>query len=262
MDGEAEPVILRVVYLVLAERHVADGEVKIAGAVRRLKARDGNVGFGVQLLGYAPGDAVQLYAVELAALHGFRQQAEEVADTHRRLKDSPALEAHAAQGLVDGLYYRGRGVVCVERRTSRGLVFVRREQGFKLGVFLRPVGFILVEHLGYAAPADVAGEHFLLLGRGLKAVSLKVFEQLYCLDVRPALRFRPALAEMLVHDAEVPRPPPRLLAELLQRRLLRRRDARKALPLAVDRDVYGGLGLAGGNGFFELDRFIGRGGYF
>ena len=152
--------------------------------------------------------------------------------------------------------------MCIERRASRGIVFFRREQGFQLGVFLRPVGFVLVEYLGYAAPADVDGELILLLGRGLKAVSLKVFEQLDGLNVRPALRFRSALAEMLVRDAEVPCPPPRLLAKLLQRRLLRRRDARKALPLAVDRDVYGGLGLAGGNGFFGLDRFIGRGVYF
>ena len=128
----------------------------------------------------------------------------------------------------------------IERRASRGIVFFRREQGFQLGVFLRPVGFVLVEHLGYAAPADVDGELILLLGRGLKAVSLKVFEQLDSLDVSPALRFRSAFTEMLVRDAEVPRPPPRLLLELLQRRLLRRRDAREPLPLAVNRNVYHG----------------------
>ena len=244
-------------YLVLAEGDVADGEVIKAGAARRLKARHGDVCLGVELLCYAPGDAVQLHAVELAVCHVFRQQAEEVADAHRRLKDAPALEAHAAHGLVDGADDRGRGVVRIERRASRGLVFVRREQRFQLCVFLRPVGFILVEHLGYAAPADVAGEFILLLGRGLKAVSLKVFEQLYGLDVRLALRLGPAFTEMLVRDAEVPRPPPRLLAELLQRRILRRRNARKALPLAVDRDVYYGLSLIGLNWFFGLDRFIG-----
>ena len=195
--------------------------------------------------------------MELAALHGFRQQAEEVADAHRRLKDAPALEAHAAHGLIDGADDRGRGVVCVERRTSRGLVFFRREQGFQFLKLALPLGFALVEHLGHAAPADVAGEFNLLLGRGLKAVSLKVFEKLYCLDVRPALRLGPALAEMLVRDAEVSRPPPRLLAELLKRRILRRRNARKALPLAVNRNVYHGLGLVGWHRFFGLDRFIG-----
>ena len=71
--------------LVLPKRNVADGEVKIAGAVRRLKARDSDVGLGIELLGDAPGDAVQLHAVELAARHALRQQAEKVADTHRRL---------------------------------------------------------------------------------------------------------------------------------------------------------------------------------
>ena len=136
VDGESEPVILRVVDLVLAERHVADGEVIKAGAVRRLKARDGDVRFRVELLCYAPGDAVQFHAVELAALHGFRQQAEEVADAHRRLKDAPALESNAAHSLIDGADDRGRGVVRVERRASRRLVFFRREQGFQLCVFL------------------------------------------------------------------------------------------------------------------------------
>ena len=43
VDGEAEPVVLRVMDLVLPNRNVADGEVKIAGAVRRLKARDSDV---------------------------------------------------------------------------------------------------------------------------------------------------------------------------------------------------------------------------
>ena len=247
-------------YLVLAERHVADGKVEESRAVGRLKARDGNVGLGVELLCYSPGDTVQLHTVEPAVCHALRKQAEEVADAHRRLKDSPALEAHAAHGLIYGADDRGRGIVRVERRTSRGLVFFRREQGFQLCVFLRPLALALVEHLGYAAPADVAGEHILLLGRGLKAVSLKVFEQLYGLDVRPAFRLGPALAEMLVRDAEVPRPPPRLLLELLQRRLLRRRDARKALPLAVNRNVYHGLGLVGWHRFFGLDRFIGSNG--
>ena len=46
--------ILRVVYLVLAERHIADGEVIKAGAARRLKARHGDVCLGVKLLCYAP----------------------------------------------------------------------------------------------------------------------------------------------------------------------------------------------------------------
>lgn len=85
VDGESEPVILRVVDMVLAERHVADGEVIKAGAVHRLEARDGDAGLGIELLCYSPGDAVQLHAVELAVCHALGKQAEEVADTHRRL---------------------------------------------------------------------------------------------------------------------------------------------------------------------------------
>lgn len=71
--------------LVLAERHIADGEVEEAVAVRRLKAGDGDVRFGVELLGDSPGDAVQLHTVEPAVCHALRKQAEEVADAHRRL---------------------------------------------------------------------------------------------------------------------------------------------------------------------------------
>ena len=85
VNGKTELVISPVIYLILSERDVAHGEVIEVFSVRCFKARDGNVRLGIKLLGNAPGDAVQLHAVELAALHLLRQQAKKVANAHRRL---------------------------------------------------------------------------------------------------------------------------------------------------------------------------------
>ena len=82
VNGKTELVISPVIYLILSERDVAHGEVVKVFSVRCFKARDGNVRLGIKLLGNASGDAVQLHAVELAALHLLRQQAKEVADAH------------------------------------------------------------------------------------------------------------------------------------------------------------------------------------
>ena len=80
VNGKTELVISPVIYLILSERDVAHGEIVKVFSVRCLKARDGNVRLGIKLLGNTSGDAVQLHAVELAALHLLRQQAKEVAD--------------------------------------------------------------------------------------------------------------------------------------------------------------------------------------
>ena len=85
VNGKTELVISPVIYLILSERDVSHGEVIEVFSVRCLEACDGNIRFGVKLLGNTSGDAVQLHAVEFAALHLLRQQAKEVADAHRRL---------------------------------------------------------------------------------------------------------------------------------------------------------------------------------
>ena len=72
VNGKTELVISPVIYLILSERDVAHGKVIEVFSVRCFKARDGNVRLGIKLLGNTSGDAVQLHAVELAALHGFR----------------------------------------------------------------------------------------------------------------------------------------------------------------------------------------------
>ena len=167
VNGKTELVISPVIYLILSERDVAHGEVIEVFSVRCLKARDGNVRLGIKLLGNTSGDAVQLHAVELAALHLLRQQAKEVADAHRRLQNVTALEAHIADRFIDCLDDGGAGVVGVQRGRSGRSVFLRGECGVQLCKLVRPVWLILVEGIRKTAPAHIAGEDFLLLRAGL-----------------------------------------------------------------------------------------------
>ena len=81
MNQEVVAVKLPVGNLVRAEGHVADGQVEEILSIRLLKAGDGDVRLRVQILRNPAGDAVQLYAVQPAVLHGFRQKTEEIADT-------------------------------------------------------------------------------------------------------------------------------------------------------------------------------------
>ena len=132
VNGKTELVISPVIYLILSERDVAHGEVIEVFSVRCLKARDGNVRLGIKLLGNTSGDAVQLHAVELAALHLLRQQTKKVANAHRRLQNVTALEAHIADRFIDRLDDGGAGVVGVQRGRSGRSVFLRGECGVQL----------------------------------------------------------------------------------------------------------------------------------
>ena len=167
VNGKTELVISPVIYLILSERDVAHGEVIEVFSVRCLKACDGNVRLGIKLLGNTSGDAVQLHAVELAALHLLRQQAKKVADAHRRLQNVTALEAHIADRFIDCLDDGGAGVVGVQRGRSGRSVFLRGECGVQLCKLVRPVWLIFIERICQTAPAHIAGEDFLLLRAGL-----------------------------------------------------------------------------------------------
>ena len=167
VNGKTELVISPVIYLILSERDVAHGEVIEVFSVRCFKARDGNVRLGIKLLGNTSGDAVQLHAVELAALHLLRQQAKKVANAHRRLQNVTALEAHIADRFIDCLDDGGAGVVGVQRGRSGRSVFLRGKCGVQLCKLVRPVWFIFIERISQTAPAHIAGEDFLLLRAGL-----------------------------------------------------------------------------------------------
>ena len=55
-------------YLVIAKRHIADGDIKKVFAVRLFKARDLDSRIGIELPRHASRDAVQLHAVQPASL--------------------------------------------------------------------------------------------------------------------------------------------------------------------------------------------------
>ena len=125
VNGKTELVVSPVVDLVLSKGHVADGKVEEIPSVGGFKACHGNVCLGIELLGDASRNGIQLHAVEPAAFHALRQHTEEVAHAHGRLQDVAGLEAHAADSLIDCLDNRGAGVVSVQRGSSGGGVFLR-----------------------------------------------------------------------------------------------------------------------------------------
>ena len=130
VDAEIQLVVGFVVDLILTERYIADGKVKEVTPVGGLKAAYCDVRLGIELLCDAPGNRVQLHAVQTAVSHFFRQHTEEIAHTAGRLQDVASLKTHAAHGLIDGPDYRGTGVVRVEGGTSGGGIFLRGQQFF------------------------------------------------------------------------------------------------------------------------------------
>ena len=85
MNGKTELVKSPVIYLILPEGHVADDKIEEVLSVCGFKARNGDVGFGIELLCDASRQAVQFHAVELAGRHALREHPEEVADANGRL---------------------------------------------------------------------------------------------------------------------------------------------------------------------------------
>ena len=113
MNTEIQLVIGFISNLILAERHIADGKVKEVTPVGGLKAAYGDVRLGIELLCNAPGNRVQLHAVQTAVSHFLRQHTKEIAHTHRRLQNISSLKPHTAHGLIDGLNDRRAGVMGV-----------------------------------------------------------------------------------------------------------------------------------------------------
>ncbi len=94
VDAEVVLVVSGVRQGIRAEGNVAHGGVKVAVREgRALKALHGDLRGGVQLLGDPAGDAVQLHAGQLAALHHLREHAEEVAHAAGRFQDVALAEA-------------------------------------------------------------------------------------------------------------------------------------------------------------------------
>ena len=236
VDVEAQLVVGFVVHLILAERDVTDGKVIEVPPVGGLEARHGDVGFGVKLPGDAPGNAVQLHAVQTAPGHTLRQHPEEVAHAAGRLQNVAGAEAHLFYRVVNGADHSGAGVVGVEGRGPGRFIFLRGQKLFQFGVLLGPGSFGWVEGIRHAAPAHIAGQHFLLFRRGLAGGFLQVFQQLDCRHIGLVLGLGAALAQMVVGDVKILRIAAQVVPVLLIGRLLGSPLVGEGLPLAVDRD--------------------------
>ena len=101
MNQEIVAVELPVRNLVRAKGHVADSQIEEILPICVFKACDGNIGLRVKVLRNPAGDAVQLYAVQSAIVHAFRQKSEEIADTTGRLQDIAGTEAHLLHSGID-----------------------------------------------------------------------------------------------------------------------------------------------------------------
>lgn len=113
MNTEIQLVVGFVVDLILTKRYIADGKVKEVTPVCGLKAAYCDVRLGIELLCDAPGNRVQLHAIQTAVSHFLRQHTEEITHTHRWLQNISGLKAHAPHRFIDGLNDRRAGVMGV-----------------------------------------------------------------------------------------------------------------------------------------------------
>src|SRR6266566_7760760 len=106
MDGTGQAVArVRIVDGIIAKRHVADNCVKIV--IRKLcffKALREDRGVGVEFLGYPGGERVKFHTCSVTALQSLRHTAEEMPDSHSRLKHLDAVPyAEFFQSMPDCL---------------------------------------------------------------------------------------------------------------------------------------------------------------
>ena len=125
VDQEIVLVVLLVQNLERPKGHVANGHIK--EAVRQIgffKSLYRNAVLLVQLLGNAPGNAVQFHTVHFGIFHILRQQTHEVAHAAAGFQDIAGLEAQIGQPLVHGPDHYRRGVERCQGRFPGGGVFV------------------------------------------------------------------------------------------------------------------------------------------
>ena len=204
VDTKSQLVVRLIVDLVLTKGHVAHSEVIKITAVGGFKTGYGNVSLRVQFFRNAPGDAVQLHAVQPTVLQGVRQHSEEVAHTHRRLQDVARLKAHFLDCIINRANHHRGGIVSVQSAGTGGGVFILREQPFQFCVFLCPVILIRVKGICQTAPAHILRKHLLLLGGGTPVLLFQLEQGSDGFNVPGVLLFCAALTQMIVRDVEVP----------------------------------------------------------
>ena len=203
MNGKTELVVSPVIHLIVSKRHIPDRKIEEVLAVGCLKARHGDVGFGIELLGDTPADAVQLHAVQSAAAHFLRQHPEEVADAHCRFQNVACPEAHIANSVIDCLNDGRSGVVRVQSGGSGSSVFFVGQKIFQFRILSRPCGFVRVKSVRQPAPAHILRKNVLLLRGGLPVLTLDLLQGGNGFGIAPELFLRAAFAQMRIQDTKV-----------------------------------------------------------
>jgi len=172
VDGEIQPVIAFICYMKLTEGDIADGNIKkVIRESSFLIALHRDTAFLIKLAGDAPGEIVQLHAVELVAAHAFRQHTEKIADTAGRLQNVALREAHLPQGDIDAADDHRRRKERRKRGFTGGGVFGIRQQFFQFSV----TRIFLVKEVRQTAPAHILRQHRLFLCGGAAVLRLHRF---------------------------------------------------------------------------------------
>ena len=184
----------------LAERHIADGYIeKVIREDGLLIALHRNTAFLIKLAGDAPGEIVQLHAVELAAAHAFRQHTEKIADTAGRLQNVALREAYLPQGGIDAADDHRRRVERRERGFAGGGVFGVHQQVFQLIV----AWVLFVKEIGQTAPAHILRQHRLFFCGGAAVLRLHGFQGTDRVQIALKTLQRRALSDVVIGDAVV-----------------------------------------------------------
>src|ERR1039458_7361417 len=143
----------------------------------------------------------------MAAVHGFRHQAEEIPHTHGWLQYLPAFaQAKMVQAAPDRLYDLWRGEVGVGCRGPRRFILFSREQFLYRPRRVSPLrGDVVAEdRICQCAPAHVTGEDGLFLVGGVAVLGFEGFEQPDGRDIVARFLVQPAKADAVgVGYAEV-----------------------------------------------------------
>ena len=204
VDRKSQPVVRLVVDLVLTKGHVAHGKIIKVPPVGGLKTGYGNVSLRVQFFRNAPGDAVQLHAVQTTVCHGVRQHSEEVAHTHGRLQNVARLKPHFLDCIINRANYHRRGVVSIQSAGTGGGILVLGKQPFQFGVFLCPIIFAGVKSVCQTAPAHILRKHLLLLGGGTPVLLFQLEQGTDGFNVPRVLLLRTSDTQIIIRDVEVP----------------------------------------------------------
>ena len=201
MDGKIQPVIAFVRHMELAKGDIADGNIKkVIRESGFLIALHRDTAALIKLAGDAPGEIIQLHAVELAAAHAFRQHTEKIADTAGWLQNVALREAHLSQGGIDAADDHRRRKERRKRGFAGSGVFGVCKQFFQFSV----PGVFFIEKVGKAAPAHILCQHRLFLRCGAAVLRLHRFQGTDRVQIALKTLQRRALSDVVIGDAVVP----------------------------------------------------------